>query len=70
MMRLVWIGLATALLVLPAVARASHVRGYVRHSTGRYVAPHYRSTPDHMRMNNYSAKGNVNPFTGKEGTKK
>jgi TPR repeat protein len=33
------------------------------------VAPHYRSAPDHNPYNNWSTKGNVNPYTGKAGTK-
>jgi len=44
------------------------VRGYFR-SNGTYVAPHFRSAPDGYFWNNYSAKGNVNPFTGTVGTK-
>jgi hypothetical protein len=44
------------------------VRGYYR-SNGTYVAPHYRSNPDGNVYNNWSTKGNVNPYTGKAGTK-
>lgn len=45
-----------------------HVRGYTRKS-GTYVAPHMRTAPDSTRQNNWSTKGNVNPYTGKAGTK-
>ncbi len=44
------------------------VRGYTR-KDGTYVAPHYRSSPDSSKANNWSTKGNTNPYTGKEGTK-
>lgn len=44
------------------------VRGYIR-KDGTYVAPHYRSAPDGNFNNNWSTKGNINPYTGKEGTK-
>jgi hypothetical protein len=54
-------------LMEPAAAIVS-VRGYYR-SNGTYVAPHYRSDPDGNFNNNWSTKGNINPFTGKEGTK-
>lgn len=37
--------------------------------TGEHRQPHYRTSPDHTQRNNYSAKGNVNPYTGKTGTK-
>lgn len=45
-----------------------HVNGYYR-SNGTYVAPHYRSAPDGNFYNNWSTKGNINPYTGEEGTK-
>lgn len=42
------------------------VRGSYR-SNGTYVQPHYRSDPDSSRWNNWSTKGNYNPYTGKKG---
>ncbi|MDD4974113.1 MAG: hypothetical protein PHY93_07160 [Bacteriovorax sp.] len=45
-----------------------HVRGY-RTKRGTYVRPHYRSRPDHSKLNNWSTRGNINPYTGKIGTK-
>jgi hypothetical protein len=48
---------------------SSHaVRGYTT-KRGTYVAPHRQTNPDHTQRNNYSTKGNVNPSTGKAGTK-
>ena len=44
-----------------------YVNGYTK-SNGTYVEPHMRSAPDSNPYNNYSTKGNVNPYTGKEGT--
>jgi hypothetical protein len=44
------------------------VCGYTKKS-GTYVAPHRRTTPDHTQKNNWTTKGNTNPYTGKEGTK-
>lgn len=35
---------------------------------GRYVQPHYRTAPDGIFRNNWSTKGNTNPYTGKGGT--
>lgn len=46
---------------------AVHVKGYYR-SNGTYVQPHYRSSPNGTVLDNYSTKGNINPYTGKEGT--
>lgn len=47
---------------------ATRVRGYYKPSTGRYITPHYRSSPNSNRFDNYSTKGNYNPYTGKKGT--
>lgn len=44
------------------------VRGYVRKDC-TYVAPHHRSAPDGDFSNNWSTKGNINPYTLKEGTR-
>ena len=44
-----------------------HVRGHYR-SNGTYVQPHYRSSPNGTTLDNYSTKGNVNPYTGQAGT--
>jgi hypothetical protein len=49
--------------------RSDHtVSGYTR-SNGTYVRPSHATNPDTTRNNNYSTKGNVNPYTGKYGTK-
>ena len=61
---------AGALLAgVPAVASADvHVRGHYR-SDGTYVQPHYRSDPDGVTDNNWSHRGNTNPYTGQRGTR-
>lgn len=43
------------------------VRGHVT-KRGTYVAPHRQTNPDSRRTNNWSAKGNTNPYTGERGT--
>jgi len=48
-------------------AQAVWVRPHVR-SNGSYVEGHYRTAPDSNPYNNWSTQGNVNPFTGKQGT--
>jgi hypothetical protein len=45
-----------------------HVHGYVK-KDGTYVAPHDRTAPNNTRNDNWSTRGNVNPETGKAGTK-
>lgn len=46
----------------------THVSGYTKRN-GTHVAAHNKSTKDHTKANNWSTKGNVNPETGKAGTK-
>lgn len=49
-----------------AVAGDTYTQGYVRQN-GTYVQPHHRSTPNQSRTDNYSSKGNINPYTGQQG---
>lgn len=50
-----------------AEARTTRVRGYYKPSTGSYVVPHYRTSPNSYRYDNWSTRGNHNPYTGKKG---
>lgn len=45
-----------------------HVRGYHR-KNGTYVEPHMRSDPNETKSDNWTTRGNTNPYTGKQGTK-
>ena len=57
-------------LIITTVANADvRVRGYYR-SNGTYVQPHYRSNPDGNPYNNWSTYPNINPYTGKRGTRR
>lgn len=44
----------------------TRVSGYTT-KRGTYVAPHYRSSRNKVKYDNYSSKGNYNPYTGKKG---
>jgi len=44
------------------------VSGYVK-KDGTYVAPYRATNPDGTRNDNYSTRGNTNPYTGQQGTK-
>ncbi len=50
-----------------ALAQDVYVNGYYR-SDGTYVQPYYRTAPNNTILDNYSTKGNVNPYTGQPGT--
>jgi hypothetical protein len=79
-MRAVVTGLALVALLLPSMALAKGgggrgskgwtvtVRPYTK-KDGTQVEGHHRSGPDGSKNNNWSTKGNVNPYTGKPGTK-
>ena len=59
---------ALALIFSTAVLADTQVKGYYK-KNGTYVEPHYRSSPNSTSTDNFSTKGNVNPYTGKEGTR-
>jgi hypothetical protein len=50
-------------------ASSTRVRSYTT-KKGTHVNPYHRTTPDKTKGNNYSTKGNINPYTGKKGTKR
>lgn len=55
----------TLMFALPAQA-SDYVQGYTRRD-GTYVQPHFKTAPDNNAWNNYSTRGNVNPYTGQRG---
>jgi hypothetical protein len=62
--------MASIFIIISGTAFADvSVRGYYR-SNGTYVQPHYRSNPDGNVYNNWSTYPNVNPYTGRTGTKR
>ncbi len=71
-MKKIFLALALLIGVLSfsasAEARTTRVRGYYKPSMGSYVAPHYKTTPNRSKFDNFSTKGNYNPYTGKKGS--
>lgn len=62
------LALAAALACVVSTANADQfVNGYVRRD-GAYVQPHIRSTLNGNPFDNYSTRGNANPYTGQVGT--
>ena len=69
MRKLVFAVTASFLFLTADIGSAAvRVKGYYR-KNGTYVQPHYRSDPNGSTSDNWSAKGNVNPYTGAVGTK-
>lgn len=55
-------------IAAPVLAQSSnYVSPHVR-SDGTYVQGHFRTNPDSSPYNNYSTRGNINPYTGRVGT--
>lgn len=46
----------------------THVKGYYR-SNGSYVGSHWRSSANSTHYDNWSYRHNVNPYTGKIGSR-
>ena len=68
------ISIVLAIIVFSGIAfGANYTKGSWR-DTDRdgvkdtYVDGYYKTAPNNSKLDNYSTKGNVNPFTGKEGT--
>jgi len=62
--------LTLSVVSAPAMAGGSHAASGHTTKHGTYVPPHQATNPDSSKTNNWSHKGNVNPYTGREGTKK
>jgi hypothetical protein len=61
---------AALFLTFSVVAASSHnVRGHTT-KKGTYIAPHRQTNSNHTQHDNWSSKPNVNPNTGKSGSKK
>jgi hypothetical protein len=55
------------LILLTVLADADqYVNGYTKNN-GTYVEGYNRSSPNSTRIDNYSSKGNSNPYTGEKG---
>lgn len=61
------IAMLTGVVFSSAEARTVNVRGYYRKS-GAYVQSYHRTSPNSTKLDNWSTKGNYNPYTGKRGT--
>ncbi|MDG1153679.1 MAG: hypothetical protein P8N25_02340 [Alphaproteobacteria bacterium] len=68
MKKILLILLTTNILCFSSYSFAdTYVNGYYK-KNGTYVKGHYRSSPNHNKSDNWSTKGNINPYTGKSGT--
>lgn len=57
------------ILIATTAHAGQYVNGYTR-SDGTYVQGHFRSSPNSYRYDNYSTRGNTNPYTGERGTRR
>ena len=68
MKKLIFAAIMFILSVNSFAQTSTYVNGYTR-SNGTYVSGYHRTTPDNTRDNNFSTRGNVNPYNGNIGTK-
>jgi hypothetical protein len=47
----------------------SHYTQGHSNSNGSYTQPHYQTNPNSTTSDNYGTRGNVNPYTGRSGTR-
>lgn len=57
----------TILSVSPVFADHTYVNGYYK-SNGTYVKGYNKTSPNSTKFDNFSTKGNINPYTSKSGT--
>lgn len=60
----------TILLLLISSSGFAYEKVYVKpyvNKNGEYVEGHYRTSPNNNAYDNWSTKGNYNPYTGKSG---
>lgn len=60
--------LIVALILSSTVFADTWVNGYYK-KDGTYVQGYMRSDPNGTNLDNYSTKGNTNPYTGSDGTR-
>ncbi len=68
MRKVLMLGMALGIMCLSSVVSAEYVRGHYR-SNGTYVQGYHRSSANGTKMDNYSTRGNYNPYTGAKGTR-
>jgi len=68
MLRAIVVTVACTLAALGSATADTQVKGHYK-KDGTYVPPHVRSDPNGSKLDNWSTKGNTNPYTGKKGTK-
>ena len=60
--------IAISCLINSEINATRFVRGYYK-KNGTYVAPSYRTRANSTKWDNYSTKGNSNPYSGRKGYK-
>ena len=67
MQKIFFVIIIILLFVEIAFAKDMRVRSHIR-KDGTYIQSHMKTKPNHTLRDNYSTKGNVNPYTEKHGT--
>lgn len=62
------LAVSLASIAFAAQAKDTYVSPHITRD-GRLVEGHFKSAPNDTKLDNYSTRGNVNPYTGQAGTK-
>jgi hypothetical protein len=68
-MKKIVLTLSLAFVALTAFSQTTTTSGYYKPSTGTYVQPYTKTSSNSTNTDNYSTKGNSNPYTGQSGTR-
>lgn len=66
MKKIIYLAVLLGSFLISAAANAEYVNGYTR-DNGTYVNGYQRSDRNETTSDNYSTRGNVNPYTGQRG---
>ena len=67
MLKKIFIILSVLFISNAVIAKNVYVKPHIT-KNGTFVSGHYRSKPNKTKLDNYSTKGNFNPYTFKDGT--
>jgi hypothetical protein len=63
------LAICLALVTAAFAAQTEGIDGYTK-KDGKQVKPYKKTKPNPFKLDNFGTDGNVNPYTGKKGTKR
>jgi hypothetical protein len=66
-MKKIFLALVVLGFMMSICSADEYVNGYYK-KNGTYVQPYHRTSPNNSTYDNYSTRGNTNPYNGNRGT--